>query len=275
MNSAANTKKQESKVAQADSVYDNKSFPLNMDQLLNKTRLGIYQARAIGLGLMDKANSQAKTYFDNVKLRSDDKLEENRGGFEERETPTAFAKLAEKVEQRLVEAQTYGKAAYDEANVNAQKLKTWLNDAVEESRIEPDDHKFVSRVGRSFEHANEVFNLLLSDTRQTIEELLEEAKESGKDLDFELRKTLIGNQSVIEERIQKFWRAIGLVNKQEMEEVNRKLVLLAESLENQLDEESKNLVYLNRRKHDRRIKQVPVEFDKRLRCRRAGDRLAS
>ena len=76
----------------------------------------------------------------------------------------------------------------------------------------------------------------------------------------------------LEERIQAFWSALGLVNKQEMEEVNRKLVLLAESLENQLDEDSKSLVYLNRRKKDRRVKQQPVKLDKRIRDRREEDR---
>ena len=254
--------------------------------MLEEARSSLRDIRLTGLGLWDKANAQARKKLDSIKHRGEEKLngeqpagkiEANPEAGEAEKESSLYKKAMAAFDESLNQARAYGLASYEEAAETTQQLSDWLtrmfNDAGTE--LESTEDKPISRLGRNLEQTSKTLSRLSREIRESTQELLETAKSEGKDVDYELRKALFGRQSSLESRLQSFWKAIGLVNKQDMEEVNRKLVVLAASLENQLDEESKSLVYLNRRKQDRRTKQEPVEFEKRIHDRREEDRLAS
>lgn len=248
------------------------------ESMLSRARENLLEVRLTGLGLLEKMNSQSKNYWDNIKSKSEAKLQdqtsETSSEEESQQQENAAVKAFATLERTVKQVRAYGVASYEEANEASQKLSDWVTKAFNEAgtEVEKNEDSAISRIGRNLERLNLTLNQLAKDIRESTESVLDEAKLEGKDVDYEMRKALFGRQENLESRLQAFWAALGLVNKQEMEEVNRKLVLLAESVESQLDEESKTLVYLNRRQKDRRKKQVPVEFDKRLRFRREEDR---
>lgn len=253
-----------------------------VESIMNRARNNLRDIRITGLGLIDKANNEAKNYLESIKARSEAKLSEKNKNTnaentekEQENFENLINKVSQTVGQTINQTRAYSLAAYEEATENSKKLAEWLKSAFDEAEEGSDEQKAISRLGRRLERTNTAINRLYKELQESTEELFKDAKELGKDVDYELRKAVFGRQESLESRIQAFWKAIGLVNKQEMEEVNRKLVLLAQSLENQLDEESKSLVYLNRRKGDRRVKQVPVAFEKRVHNRREQDRMAS
>ncbi|MDX1694504.1 MAG: hypothetical protein R3208_12125 [Ketobacteraceae bacterium] len=244
--------------------------------MLEETRKSFRDARLTGLGLWDKANDQTRQALESIKNRGAAKLSEA-GEVSVDEDAPLLSKAKASFEKSLNSVKAYGMASYEEAAETTQEVSDWLTKTFNEAgtELEAAEEKAVSRVGRNLEKASKALNRLAKDVRESTTELLDKAKQGGKDVDYELRKALFGRQTSLENRLQSFWNALGLVNKKEMAEVNRKLVLLAASVENQLDEESKALVYLNRRNKDRRVKKQPVEFEKRLRDRREEDRMAS
>ena len=262
----------------AATEQDSKSTDLITEAktMLTETRNGLRDIRLTGLGLWDKAAAQTRKAVDDIKSRSDARLADVEST-ETAEDAPFYKKALANVEQSLQQVKAYGIASWEEAAESAQEASDWLTKAFNEAHTEMEagEEKAVSRIGRSLEKTTKAMNRLAKDVRESTQSLLEKAKQEGKDVDYELRKALFGRQVSLEERLQSFWNALGLVNKKEMAEVNRKLVLLAASVESQLDDDSKALVYLNRRGNDRRVKQVPVAFDKRLHDRREEDRLAS
>ncbi|MCG8670645.1 MAG: hypothetical protein MI867_14615 [Pseudomonadales bacterium] len=238
--------------------------------LLTQLRSNLRNTRFTGLGFIKQVNKETQQYIDNIKKRGEDKIEEITD-----ESEKLVDRISVSMAKTINISRAYGLATYEEVTESGQKIADRVKDAFEaakDSFEEDAEEAAISRLGKSVEQTNAALNSLAKDVLESAESFLSDAKDVGKDVDYELRKALFGRQSTLESRIQRFWKAIGLVNKQEMEEVNRKLVILAESLENQLDDDSKTLVYLNRRKNERRIQQVPVDIDKRVRDRRESDR---
>ncbi len=97
-------------------------------------------------------------------------------------------------------------------------------------------------------------------------QLLDEANKEGQSLDLELRKHLKNLQTESADRYQDFLGSLGIANKKDINEINRKLILLAEALESP---KSGEVVKLDRRREDRRKTQVPVKFDQRVHQRRS------
>lgn len=241
-----------------------------LSNAIDSVRTNLTNARLASLGLFNKLNEEAKVYIDSIKARGEEKLEE----VGELESDKLVDRVSMAMAKAINQSRAYGLASYEEASDNGQKLADWVKNTIESANEE--EAESVSRAARNVELANKVVSSLAKDAYESAESFLADAKELGKDVDHELRKVVFGRQASLEERVQRFWKALGLVNKRELEELNRKLVALAESVESQLDEESKSLVYLNRRKNDRRVKQTPVAVDKRVHLRREIDkRLAS
>lgn len=243
-----------------------------IQSLFTNARSTLRDLRLTSLGLWEKSGAGAQDVLENIRKRSAEKVPAEADSSE-----NAGSGLGQRAKALLVQAKTYGVASYEEAVDARHQFSDWLIKAYNEAgtAVETSDQKAISRLGRTMEQTSKTLNELAQEIRESTLQLLDTAKEEGKELDYELRKALFSRQVSLASRVQAFWAALGLVSKQEMKEMNRKLVVLAESLENHLDEESKNLVYLNRRKQDRRVKHVPVAFDKRLRDRREQDRLAS
>ena len=229
-------------------------------------RTHLRNIRLTGLGVVNKFNKEAKGYIDGVKARGEDKLEE----ISDINSNKLFDRASVAMAKVINQSRAYGLATYEDANDNRQKLADWIKTAVD--TVIGDETESISRLGRNVEMTNKVVNSLAMDAYESAERFLQDAKEIGRDVDHELRKVVFTQQASLEERIHNFWKAIGLVNKRELEELNRKLVTLAESVESQLDEDSKMLIYLNRRKADRRIKRVAVDVDRRVRLRRETDK---
>lgn len=267
------------KTTEANTTAENENTDLKAEakSMLEEARSSLREIRLTGLGLWDKANAQTRKTLDSIKTRGEEKLSSDESAADAETESSLYKKAMAAFEQSLNQARAYSLASYEEAAENTQQLSDWLTRTFNDAGTELDagEEKPISRIGRNLEQTSKTFSRLTREVRESTQEILDAAKKEGKDVDYEMRKALFGRQSTLESRIQSFWNALGLVNKQEMEEVNRKLVLLAASLESQLDEESKSLVYLNRRQQDRRVKQQPVEFEKRLRDRREEDRMAS
>lgn len=265
----------DTKAAATDKNASPDNYVDEAKQVFKQARDGLLEMRLTGLGLIEKANTESKNRIESIKKRSEAHKQSHKQDASSDETAASFyQKALANLEASLQGVRAISNASYEEISETSQQISDWVTKAFNEAgtEVESKTDKPISRVSRSIEQVTHAFNRLAKEARETSETLLNEAKEHGADVDYEMRKAIFGRQASLEERIQAFWSALGLVNKQEMEEVNRKLVLLAESLENQLDEDSKSLVYLNRRKKDRRVKQQPVKLDKRIRDRREEDR---
>lgn len=240
--------------------------PTKMD--LEKVRKSLRDTRLTGMGLFNKVNAETKAYLDNIKQRSEDKLEE----ISDADSEKLFDRISVSLARGINVSRAYGVATYEEANANGRRVIDWVEAAVEEAKDDstPDDES--SKLAQNIDQVRAVMKKLTKDVSVSTESFFDDAKELGKDADHQLRKVLYGQQAAFDNRVQSLWKALGLVNKQELADLNRKLVALAESLETQLTDENKNLAYLNRRKQDRRQQQVPVDIEKRVHNRRETDR---
>lgn len=245
---------------------NNEKDPTKVD--LEKIRKSLRDTRLTGMGLFNKINAETKTYLDSIKQRSEDKLEE----ISDVESEKLFDRISVSLARGINVSRAYSVATYEEANENGRRLVNWVEAAVEEAKDLAVENDAASTFQKNLDQVNTVIKSLSKDVSTNTEVFLDDAKEFGKDVDHQLRKALYGQQAALDSRVQSIWKTLGLVNKQELEELNRKLVSLAESLENQLSEENKNLAYLNRRKLDRRQQQLPVDIEKRVHNRRENDR---
>lgn len=110
---------------------------------------------------------------------------------------------------------------------------------------------------------------LLEWSSESAQQLLEEAEQEGKDLDLEFRKQVKSRQQDIIASYQNRIGKLGFATKNDLNDLNKKLIDLALLLEKQNSKKAGELINLERRRVERRKQQQPVEFDKRVYQRRS------
>ena len=113
------------------------------------------------------------------------------------------------------------------------------------------------------------FNVL----KEKFEKLYDEALEQGKIVDWKQpRQAELNRQQRRQKREQLFAR-LGFVTHKEVEDLNKRLIMLARELEPQVKAE--NQAILERRKQERRNLKAAIEYDLRVFSRRERDRRAA
>ena len=109
--------------------------------------------------------------------------------------------------------------------------------------------------------------------KEKVEQLYEQSQEQGKIVDLDLRRQLETRRQQFRTKRERLLARLGLVTHQEIEDLNKRLILLASELKHQVKEENKAI--LERRKQERRNLQAAIEYDLRVFSRRERDRRAA
>jgi len=108
--------------------------------------------------------------------------------------------------------------------------------------------------------------------KENTESLVDEAKENGKAVDFELRRKSEINRRQRRFRREKLIASLGMVSHSDWEQLNQRFSLLALEIENQVKAENDESPSLERRKQERRSNLSTINYDLRVFSRREGDR---
>ena len=113
------------------------------------------------------------------------------------------------------------------------------------------------------------FNVL----KEKFEKLYDEALEQGKIVDLEQRRQAELNRQQRRQKREQLFARLGFVTHKEVEDLNKRLIMLARELEHQVKAE--NQAILERRKQERRNLKAAIEYDLRVFSRRERDRRAA
>lgn len=172
-------------------------------------------------------------------------------------------------EDRVVFIDTLSdKAQVDLRKKTTEKGKSKPEEASEEKGLteeEPqakDDVSLVSLKER-LENAKKLRNGLRETLTDQSKKMIDDAKIEGKKIDYEMRRKMAQQKLEYRERMRNFWSGLGIASKNEITDLNRKIMALSQVVVNGERAEDATKLLQNRRA-ERRQENAGVDYERRV-----------